>query len=97
MANVNVTYGEMTSAADRLVAGKAEIESQLAALVRQVEGLVSGGYVTDSSSAAFLDAYTLFNTSCTGAIAGLDGMAAYLKTAAATFEEADRTLAGALR
>ena len=47
MANVNVTYQEMQSAADRLVAGRVEIQGQLEALQRQVEGLVSGGYVTD--------------------------------------------------
>ena len=97
MANVNVTYQEMDAAADRLGAGRAEIQAQLEALQRQVEGLVSGGYVTDSSSGAFLESYHAFTSGCLTTIEGLDGMGAYLRTAARTFADVDQQLASALR
>lgn len=97
MANVTVTYQEMEAAADRLSAGRAEIQAQLQALQRQVEGLVAGGYVTDRSSAAFLESYTEFGAGCSQTVEGLDGMGAYLRSAARTFADADQQLAGALR
>lgn len=97
MANVNVTYQEMTAAGDRLRAGRSEIETQLQQLQRLVEQLVGGGYVTDASSKAFSSSYEEFNSGVRQTVLGLDGMADYLATAARTFEEADSQLAGALR
>jgi WXG100 family type VII secretion target len=97
MANVNVTFQEMESAASRLGAGRTEIEGALAGLQRQIEGLVSSGYVTDSSSGAFLEAYNAFTTGALQTISGLDGMAAYLNAAAGTFRDADQQLASAAR
>jgi WXG100 family type VII secretion target len=96
MANVNVTYQDMTAAADRLVNGRQEIESMLSQLKRLVDDLVSAGYVTDSSSKQFQGSYEEFNTGATQTIAGLDGMGQYLKTAAQTFQDADTQLASAL-
>ncbi|MCW2623105.1 MAG: uncharacterized protein JWL64_2707 [Frankiales bacterium] len=97
MANVNVTYQEMESAATRLLAGRLEIESQLSGLQRQVELLVSSGYVTDASSGAFLESYNAFTSGVLQAVDGLNGMASYLNTAAGTFREADQQLASAAR
>ena len=97
MANVNVTYQDMKSAGDRLKAGREEIEGNLQQLKRLVDDLVSGGYVTDSSSKAFQASYDEFNTVATKTIEGLNGMADYLKAAADTFENADRELANALK
>ncbi len=96
MANVNVTYQEMHSAGDRLKAGREEIDGQLNQLKRLVTDLVTGGYVTDSSSKQFHQFYEEFNTGCLKTIEGLNGMADYLRTAATTFETADRELANAL-
>lgn len=97
MANVNVTYEQMTTAAGKLEAGQAEIEGQLAELKAQVDDLVNNGYVTDSSSKAFQQSYDEFNTGARQVIEGLTGMGKYLRTAAQTFEEADTTLANALK
>ena len=44
MPNVNVTYGEMQSAARQLQAGEQTIEGDLAKLKRLVDNLVAGGY-----------------------------------------------------
>lgn len=97
MANVNVTYQEMESAGDRLAAGRVEIDAALSALQSQIETLVTSGFVTDSSSGAFLESYRAFTLGCKQTVEGLEGMAHYLRTAAGTFRDADQHLAGALR
>ena len=61
MANVNVTYDEMRDAGKQLQAGKNDIESRLDQLKRQVDQLVQGGYVTDTSSKQFRASYEEFN------------------------------------
>lgn len=96
MANLNVTYGEMEDAASKLRAGRAEIESQLSKLKSMVDGLVSGGYVTDKSSKAFQSSYEEFNTGVTKTIEGLDGMGEYLTQAAKALADTDEQLAAAL-
>ncbi|GAB7193595.1 WXG100 family type VII secretion target [Kineococcus sp. NUM-3379] len=96
MANVNVTYQEMEDAAGRLTAGQQDIEGKLTELKRLVDGLVSGGYVTDTSSKSFQASYDEFTRGATETIRGLEGMSQYLKTAAQTFRETDATLASRL-
>lgn len=97
MANVSVSYQDMESAGDRLAAGRTEIDAALSGLQHQIEALVTSGYVTDSSSGAFLESYHAFTHGCRQTIEGLDGMAAYLRGAAGTFRDADQQLAGAIR
>ena len=82
MPNVNVTYDEMRDAAKRLRDGQSDIEGKLSELKRLVDGLVAGGYVTDSSSRQFQDAYTHFNKGATDVIQGLHSMSEYLTKAA---------------
>ena len=53
MPNVNVTYEEMRNAGKQLQAGKNDIETRLSQLKSQVDQLVAGGYVTDTSSKQF--------------------------------------------
>lgn len=97
MPNVSVSYQEMEAAGARLSAGRTEIDASLSALANQVEALVSSGFVTDASSGAFLQSYQAFTIGCRQTVEGLDGMAHYLRTAAATFRDTDQQLAGALR
>lgn len=96
MANVNVTYHQMQDAATRLNHGRSEIDDLLGRLKSLVDSLVSEGYVTDSSSKQFQSSYDEFNTGAKNTIAGLEGMAQYLTTAAQTFQDADTQLASAL-
>lgn len=96
MANLNVTYGEMHDAASQLRAGKTEIEGQLSKLKAMVDGLVSGGYVTDKSSKAFQTSYEEFNTGVNKTIEGLEGMGQYLTQAAQALSDTDEQLASAL-
>jgi WXG100 family type VII secretion target len=97
VADVNVTYGEMQSAANQLRAGEQQIESDLARLKKLVDNLVSSGYVTDSSSKQFEASYTEFSTGATKMIQGLNGMGQYLDSAAKAFQETDTQLASALK
>ncbi|RLV56881.1 WXG100 family type VII secretion target [Aeromicrobium phragmitis] len=97
MANVNVTYEEMRSAATRLKSGQNEIEGTLDQLKSLVQELVSSGYVTDKSSKAFDASYEDFNQGARQVIEGLTGMGEYLNTAAQTLEDTDEQLAAGLR
>ena len=97
MPNLNVTYGEMQSAARQLQAGEQTIEGDLARLKRLVDNLVAGGYVTDASSKRFEASYTEFNTGATKMIQGLNGMGQYLDAAVKAFAETDTQLAASLK
>jgi WXG100 family type VII secretion target len=97
VANVNVTYAEMQSAANQLRSGEAQIEGDLAKLKKLVDSLVAGGYVTDTSSKQFESSYTEFNTGATKMIQGLNGMGQFLDAAAKAFHETDTQLASALK
>ncbi|HEU5420768.1 MAG TPA: WXG100 family type VII secretion target [Streptosporangiaceae bacterium] len=96
-SDVNVTYGEMETAAKQLITGHQEITSKLSALKTMVDGLVNGGYVTDRSSKAFEASYTEFNHGVVQTIQGLEGMSKYLTAAAKAFGDTDGQLANALK
>jgi WXG100 family type VII secretion target len=97
VANVNVTYADMQSAASQLTAGEQQINSDLARLKKLIDNLVASGYVTDSSSKQFQASYEQFTSGATKMIAGLDGMSKYLNAAAKAFQETDTQLAAALK
>ena len=97
MANVNVTYADMQSAANQLRSGESQIEGDLAKLKKLIDNLVASGYVTDASSKQFEASYTEFNTGATKMIQGLNGMGQYLDSAAKAFHETDTQLASALK
>ena len=93
MANMNVTYGEMTDAANRLISGKDDITAKLHELQALVNNLVNGGFVTDTASGAFHTSYEQFTKGTTEAVNGLDGMSQFLTKAADTLQNVDQQLA----
>jgi len=97
VANVNVTYAEMQSAATRLNAGEKQINGDLTNLQNMINQLVQGGYVTDTSSKQFEQSYTEFTQGANKMMDGLNGMAQYLNAAAKAFHETDTQLAAALK
>jgi WXG100 family type VII secretion target len=97
VANVNVTYADMQSAANQLRSGEQQIQGDLAKLKKLIDNLVASGYVTDSSSKQFEASYTQFNTGATKMIEGLNGMGQYLDSAAKAFHETDTQLAASLK
>lgn len=78
MANLNVTYDELEAAGAQLNNGRADLEAKLNELQRQIQALVSSGYVTDSSSKAFEAEYQQFTQGAQQAVSGPEGLAAYL-------------------
>jgi WXG100 family type VII secretion target len=86
----------MQAQASQLIAGRTEIANQLDAMQKQVNALVTGGFVTDAASGSFQQSYEEFKNGMTRAIEGLDGMANYLNKAANTFQETDAALSRAL-
>ncbi|WP_084124605.1 WXG100 family type VII secretion target [Demequina sp. NBRC 110054] len=97
MANITVTYDEIRAAADQLLSGQGDIDSRLAELKAFIDSLVSGGYVTSSSSGAFHEQYTAFTTSSQQAISALEGLSQFLRGAADTLQQTDEALASAIR
>jgi WXG100 family type VII secretion target len=93
MANMNVTYSEMTDAANRLISGKDDITAKLHELQNLVNSLVQGGFVTDSASGAFHTSYEQFTKGTTEAVNGLDGMSQFLTKAADALQNVDSELA----
>lgn len=93
MANVNVTFDEMNSSAQRLRAGQQTLTDTLNDLKRQVDDLVAGGFVTDQASGAFQTSYEQFTTGTVQAVNGIDGLAGFLEAAATALQEVDASLA----
>lgn len=97
MANLNVSYGEMTDAASRLTTGKEDIVTKLTELQTQVNNLVSSGFVTDQASGAFQTSYETFTRGATETVNGLEGMSSFLTQAATALENTDSELGNAIR
>ena len=93
MANMNVTYSEMTDAATRLTTGKEDLVSKLSELQTQVNSLVQSGFVTDQASGAFQTSYDQFTKGTTEAVNGLEGMSQFLTAAADALGNVDSELA----
>ena len=93
MANLNVTYDQMQSAATRLRNGQKDLESkaQRAALTRPA--LVQNGFTTSRASGAFDSSYQEFTQGATRTVQGIDGMADYLNKAAQALQQTDEQLA----
>lgn len=96
MANLNVTYDEMNSVAQRLRNGKEDMHTTLGELQNLVQQLVSSGYSTDLSSPAFRDTFDSFTTNTKSAVDALDSLANYLVKAAEAMSSTDESLANAL-
>jgi WXG100 family type VII secretion target len=94
MADVNVTYEQIEAVAGQLASGHDEITQQLTQLKSIVDQLVETGFVTDSASKTFQQAYEEFNTGVVQTIEGLDTMSRFLTQAARAFQDQDQQLSG---
>lgn len=96
MANVNVSYQDMQSQANRLRNGQHQLDELLRSLHNEVSALVQGGFVTDVASGQFMNAFEEFTSGATKTVAGIEGMATYLDRAASAFQNVDSDLARAI-
>ena len=92
MANINVSYQELNSNADRLVAGRDEINATLAKLQSQIASLTAAGFQTDRSSGAYTEAYNRFTQGAQNTIGGLNDLAQFLRTTASTLGGAEEQI-----
>ncbi len=97
MANINVTYEEMRTAANYLLTGKEEAQQTLIRLRDYIENLVNSGFVTDQASGAFNETYTAFTTNATEVIENLTNLSNYLTGAADQMQATDEALAAQAR
>lgn len=97
MADLNVTYQDMTDAAARLTAGEQDLTAKLTELNTLVNNLVANGYVTDQSSRAFDDTFNQFITGTKQVVEGLGGLSKYLTAAANALQATDQQLAQTIK
>lgn len=97
MANINVTFDDLRTAADQLTSGQGDLETRLLELKNYVDNLVSEGYVTSSSSGAFQEQYQQFTTSANNTVGALAGLSGFLRSAADALQQTDDALASTIR
>jgi uncharacterized protein YukE len=96
MANMNVTYDEMTTASNSLRDGQGQIEETLGRLRGVVESLISQGFQTDKASGQFGSSYQSMDKGLTDALAGISGMADFLVQARDAIQGVDEQLGAGL-
>jgi WXG100 family type VII secretion target len=93
MANLHVSYQDMTTQASKLRQTQDRIKSDLDMASREIDGLVSGGFVTDRASVKFQENYVQFTQSAKSTIDALDQIARTLEQTAQTLQQADADIA----
>ena len=97
MANMNLTYGDISTASNQLKGGETTITGDLGNLQKIIDGLVAHGFQTDQASGAFHDSYSQFTSGAQNVIGGLTGMAHYLDAVVTTMTQTDESLAKAIK
>lgn len=97
MANVNVTFQDLSAAAAKLTNGQATIEGQLADLKKFIDSLITSGFVTDKASGALGAAYEEFNSGAKQTISGLETISKFLSQSANAFADTDAQLASSIQ
>ena len=97
MANMNVTYDEMTTAANNLRDGQGQIEETLGRLRGLVDSLISQGFQTDKASGQFGTSYQAMDKGLSDALTGISGMADFLVQARDAIQGVDDQLGAGLK
>jgi len=96
MANMNVTYEEMSDSANRMRNNKSDIDAKLSECKSIVDSLTSSGFVTDQASGKFDEVHTQFVNSANTAMETLDQLSQWLDKAVDAMRDMDTQLAGSL-
>jgi len=96
MANLQVSYHDMSDAAGKLQSFEQQVQDMLKQAQSLVQNLVASGFVTDAASKAFDHSYSEFTTGAAKVVEGMQGMGQYLTQAANTLQETDQKLASGL-
>lgn len=96
MADISVSYEEIQAGARRLDQGRTNIEEQLESLRKMIDQLVQTSFRTQNASPKFQQSYQQWNSGTKQAIAGLEGMSAFLKKAVQGHQDLDTNLTSGL-
>lgn len=93
MADTNISYAEIQSAATQLTNGESQINETLMMLQTTIENLISNGFTTDSASGVFESAYQEFTAGVRSVVAGLTEMSTFLNSVASSYQDMDQSIA----
>ena len=96
MANMNVTFEELESAAGQIDTGKDQLTGQLQQLQSLAENLINSGFQTEQASRAYDSHFRDYVTRTTQAIEALTAYSTFLRTTATTLRDTDSALAAQL-
>jgi len=96
MANMNVTYQEMSDSAKRMRDNKNDIDTKLSECKSIVADLTATGFVTDQASGKFDETHTEFVTSANTVMETLEQLSLWLDKAVEAMRDMDTQLAGSL-
>lgn len=96
MADISVSYEEMRAGARKLDQGRTSIEEQLESLRKMIDQLVQTSFRTQNASPKFQQSYQQWNSGAKQAIAGLEGMTAFLNKAVQGHQDLDTNLSSGL-
>lgn len=96
MANMNITFDEMSSSATRMRSHKTEIDDRLNDSKKIVNMLVESGFSTDTSSDRFRDVHEDFVTAATEVMINLTLLSEWLDKAVAALRDVDTQLTSSL-
>jgi WXG100 family type VII secretion target len=96
MANLNITYAEMSDSATRMRNNKDEIDHKLSECKIIVNDLTASGFVTDQASGRFDEVHNEFNSSATQVMETLTQLSVWLDKAVEALRDMDTQLAGSL-
>ncbi|MCX4751308.1 WXG100 family type VII secretion target [Kitasatospora sp. NBC_01287] len=96
MANLNVTYQEMSDTATTMRNNKADIDDKLTQCKSIVDSLTANGFVTEQASGKFDEVHTEFVTSANQAMDTLDQLSQWLDKAVAALRDMDTQLSSSL-
>lgn len=93
MAGIQITYGEIETAATKLGVGRETITQNFRDLQTQINSLVQSGFVTELASDKFNGAYNDYTTSANTCVDKLTEIQTFLTQTAAAMREMDQQIA----
>jgi WXG100 family type VII secretion target len=96
MANLNITYTEMSDSATRMRNNKNDIDAKLTECKSIVDNLTGSGFVTDQASGKFDEVHTEFVNTANQLMENLDLLSEWLDKAVEALRDMDTQLAGSL-
>ena len=96
MANLNITYAEMSDSASKMRNNKNDIDAKLTECKNIVDSLTGSGFVTDQASGRFEEVHTEFVTSANQVMETLEQLSQWLDKAVEAMRDMDTQLASSL-